>query len=195
MDGVDQDVRPGVVGLRDQFGDREVGPVVPGQRAQTDEFRVGDGVAVRFAVEPAVRGRDDPYLASLSLQPLPGQDARGVFEVGPDDGVSGFPLDPAGDPGDAVGGALGQCDLPGVGSEEVGDVRPHILVESERVRVRPRIARRAPLVGLDLTLGRLDDPSRAGTARARVEVPDVLEHRNGCPDVCWRGHRVSVSAP
>jgi len=185
LDGVDQHPRAGVVGDLDGLRHPEARPVVPGQRTETEQAGVRDGVFQRVHIEPPAVGFEHAHLDVVGVyQPVPGQRPRRVFEVRADDDVAGLEVDGGGDPRDAVSGAVRERDLVGVtGADEPGDAFAGAVHGVERHLVG--IARRVGvvLVTFEEVVGGRDDPPRAGAARTRVHVRRLLERGHRRPEV------------
>jgi len=103
LDGIDQGKRPMFVGGRTGPLDVELGAVDPGDGVETEQVGPLERLVKPLEVQPATRCRHLTYLDTLLLESRPGEDAGGVFEVGPDHTVTGRPFERVGDPGDAIG--------------------------------------------------------------------------------------------
>ena len=179
LDGVDEHECSGIVGDLDGLGDGQSRAVVPGDRAQTEEAGVGDGVFQRVAVDPTPPGREFADLDPVEVgHPLPGEVPSGVFEVGPDDDVARFPVDAGRDVVDALDCVPGERYLAGVGADEPGDSLAGALACRRGRLVHPVPTGRVVLVALLEAGDGVGHAAGARPARARVEEHAVVECGN-----------------
>ncbi len=167
LDGVDENLRSCIVGDPGDFADRESCPVVSRDRTHTDQSCVRDSVLQVVQIDVAVCCLNDTRVHSVRS---PRNDARGMFEVGSDNRVTGVPRDSVRDSTHAVTRTLREGNFPGPGVQELGHVLPRLVESVVDWRIHPRLSGgRFVAVTLEELLHRLDDVDATRTTRSGVQ--------------------------